>query len=214
MHRLANELPPALRFKKNAESASARQHHKRLKALELFASRGFAQTGMRELAAHMGITAGSIYNHIESKQALLFDFIEELYVSLLSSVSPSPSTQDQAREQLHALLAAHIALHDSKGMHFLLAEREMHCLDDEQAETIRTLRTAYEHKFANLLASAADLGISPQLTALAKSSVALLNNLPTWLTQDRLDPVSRSQLINSIVRASITGTLQDLRSMP
>ena len=46
-------------------------------ALELFAERGFSRVGMRDLAAHMGIAAGSLYNHNESKEALLFEFIEE-----------------------------------------------------------------------------------------------------------------------------------------
>ena len=43
------------------------------RALELFQERSFSQVSMRELAAHVGITPGAIYHHIESKEALLFD---------------------------------------------------------------------------------------------------------------------------------------------
>lgn len=53
--------------------------------------------------------------------------------------------------------------------------------------------------------------ITPQLTALAKSSVSLHNNLPSWFAHDQLDSVRRSQLMSSIVRAYITGALEDLK---
>lgn len=115
-----------------------RQHKTRIKALELFTSRGFAQTGMRELAAHMGITPGSLYNHIESKQTLLFELIEELYDSLLGGLAHTSPAQSNASDRLHALLAVHIDLHSSKALHFLVAERELHCLDEEQTEVIKT----------------------------------------------------------------------------
>lgn len=59
------------------------------KSADLFAERGFAQVGMRELARHLGISSGSIYHHIESKQALLGELIEDLYQTLLAG-NPKP----------------------------------------------------------------------------------------------------------------------------
>lgn len=187
------------------------RHNTRLKALELFASRGFGQTGMRELAFHMGLSPGSLYNHIESKQTLLFELIEELYHCLVNGLASISPAQGNASDRLHALLAVHIDLHSSKALHFLVAERELHCLDKEQTEVIQNLRTIYENRLANLLAEIASMDITPQLAALAKSSVSLLNNLPSWFAHDQLDSVSRAQLMSSIVRASITGALKDLK---
>jgi AcrR family transcriptional regulator len=177
-------------------------HNTRVKALELFASRGFGQTGMRELASHMGLSPGSLYNHIESKQTLLFELIEELYDCLVNGLAPISPAQGNASDRLHALLAVHIDLHRSKALHFLVAERELHCLDKDQAEV---------NRLVSLLAEIASMDITPQLAALAKSSVSLLNNLPSWFADDQLDSVSRSQLMSSIVRASITGALEDLK---
>lgn len=188
-----------------------RRHNTRLKALELFASRGFGQTGMRELASYMGLSPGSLYNHIESKQTLLFELIEELYDCLVNGLAPISPAQGNASDRLHALLAVHIDLHRSKALHFLVAERELHCLDKDHAEVIQNLRTRYENRLVSLLAEIASMDITPQLAALAKSSVSLLNNLPSWLADDQLDSVSRSQLMSSIVRASITGALEDLK---
>ena len=198
-------------FKRSPKTPVMRPHQARLKALELFASRGFGQTGMRELAAHMGLSPGSLYNHIESKQVLLFELIEELYSCLVNGLSRTSTARGSALDRLHKLLALHINLHSKMAPYFLVAEREMHCLDEEQIEAIQRLRSIYENRLAQLLAECACQNVSPQLRALAKSSVSLLNNLPSWFAHDQLDSVSRSQLMTSIVRASITGTLEELK---
>lgn len=208
----ANEQYVEKSFRHSPLPTTVRQHKTRLKALELFASRGFAQTGMRELAAHMGITPGSLYNHMESKQTLLFELIEELYECLLSCLAHFPPTRRNPNDRLQTLLTTHIKLHGSKGMHFLVAERELHCLDSQQADTIQNLRAVYEQQLVNVLAEVADMEITPQLRALAKSSVSLLNNLPSWFAQDSLDPARRAQLMNSMASASIAGALKDLKN--
>lgn len=43
----------------------------RVTAAELFATRGFAATSVRDIAAAAGVTPGAIYNHFESKEAIL-----------------------------------------------------------------------------------------------------------------------------------------------
>lgn len=53
-------------------------------ALELFATRGFQAIGLRDLAAHVGLRAGSLYHHIENKQCLLFELIESALSDLLA----------------------------------------------------------------------------------------------------------------------------------
>ena len=45
------------------------------KVLELFASKGFGQVGMRELATCLGLAPGSLYHHYPRKQHLLLDLI-------------------------------------------------------------------------------------------------------------------------------------------
>ena len=58
----------------------------RNKALELLASKGFGQVGMRELASSLGLTPGSLYHHYPSKQHLLLDLIDEFYEELLTTL--------------------------------------------------------------------------------------------------------------------------------
>jgi AcrR family transcriptional regulator len=45
-------------------------------ALELFSTRGFDQTSLREIAERVGLTKASLYYHYSSKQALLIAVVE------------------------------------------------------------------------------------------------------------------------------------------
>ena len=46
-------------------------------AADLFLRNGYAQTSLRDIAAAVGIKAGSIYYHFDSKEALLIDILEQ-----------------------------------------------------------------------------------------------------------------------------------------
>ena len=61
-------------------------------ALELFALQGYDATSARQLAACVGIEAGSLYNHISSKQDLLFQLIQKATYDLIVR-SPGRSTR-------------------------------------------------------------------------------------------------------------------------
>lgn len=129
---------------------------------------------MRELAGALGIGCGSIYNHIESKEALLLEFIEELYDALyLNAMRPRPSPS--AAERLRAIVRMHLSLHDSMAQHFLLAEREWPNLGEACQRQAMAQRLRYEQVVMACL--------PPTLprAACARSIVSLLNQAPAWL---------------------------------
>lgn len=58
-------------------------------ALDIFAERGYAATGLQEVAERVGIRKSSIYNHYPSKEALL-----EGIFALFRSLLPDPSVAE------------------------------------------------------------------------------------------------------------------------
>src|SRR5207344_2443537 len=52
-------------------------------ALRLIFEHGYAAMSLRQLAAEVGIQSGSLYNHISTKQELLFDLIRDHINELL-----------------------------------------------------------------------------------------------------------------------------------
>lgn len=55
-------------------------------AVDLFAQNGFAGTGMRELAAKVGIKDSSIYNHFSSKQDILGHLVS-MYINRVDEIA-------------------------------------------------------------------------------------------------------------------------------
>ena len=153
---------------------------RRDRAMALFAEKGFGQVSMRELAAHVGLTAGSLYHHFPSKQDLLFDLIEELYEELQATLEQGRRAMARGGSALSCLIAAHWQLHAERPLQFRLAERDFCCLSETQQERLAALRKRYETGLLRLIAPQA---ISPgdALAATAQVVATLLNQLPGML---------------------------------
>jgi AcrR family transcriptional regulator len=168
-------MPPV-----NAAMRCANFEERRDRAMALFAEKGFGQVSMRELAAHVGLTAGSLYHHFPSKQDLLFDLIEELYEELQATLEQGRRAMARGGSVLNCLIAAHWQLHAERPMQFRLAERDLCCLSEQQQVHLGLLRKRYEAGLLRLIAPRATLQ-GEALVATAHVVATLLNQLPGML---------------------------------
>ena len=58
-------------------------------ALELFASKGYSNCSISQLAAHAGISKGLMYNYFDSKEALLMAIIDKGIQDIMSMIDPN-----------------------------------------------------------------------------------------------------------------------------
>lgn len=58
-------------------------------ALELYASEGYSNCSISQLAAHAGISKGLMYNYFDSKEALLMAIIEEGIQDIMAMIDPN-----------------------------------------------------------------------------------------------------------------------------
>lgn len=78
-------------------------------AAELFASKGFRDTTMRDIAARAEMLAGSIYYHFSSKEHLLAAVYEEGVRRISARVrADDPGPEAAPWSRLEAVLAAHL----------------------------------------------------------------------------------------------------------
>ncbi len=168
-------MPPV-----NAAMRCANFEERRDRAMALFAEKGFGQVSMRELAAHVGLTAGSLYHHFPSKQDLLFDLIEELYEELQATLEQGRRAMARGGSAMACLIAAHWQLHAERPMQFRLAERDLCCLSEAQQARLGLLRKRYEAGLLRLIAPRATLQ-GEVLVATAHVVATLLNQLPGML---------------------------------
>lgn len=188
-------------------------HHSRYletrhKALELFARCGFSRVSMRDLADYLGIKVGSIYNHIDSKEALLFELIEELYEQLLHGARLVNRRKSTPAVRLRGLLEAHLLLHESMGAHFRLAEYDLHCLNSEQHALILDLRRRYEEYLVETIEQLTGTPVSITRRATLSGIVSLLNQLPAWVAESQANKGARRKLLHEMVMSTLQGALQ------
>ncbi|MEE8580920.1 MAG: TetR/AcrR family transcriptional regulator [Myxococcota bacterium] len=77
-------------------------------AEELFAERGLAGTAVRDIAARVGLTPASLYNHFESKQVLYEAVLERgirPLLSLLQEASAGDPERDWGEHVIEAVMA-------------------------------------------------------------------------------------------------------------
>ncbi|VVN70754.1 hypothetical protein PS726_00398 [Pseudomonas fluorescens] len=174
----------------------SRFERNRPKALELFAQRGFAQVSLRELASHLELTAGSLYNHCSNKEELLQEFLEEHYMALLALFDRRK--RESVSQTLQEVVQRLITLHESHPLHFQLAARDAGCLKPSQRQYIEGLRQQVQHKLRALLGK--EGYISPEQTG--AGALELFEHAPLWLSRYPLNERQRCEAVVRLLTAT------------
>lgn len=175
---------------------------RRDEALELLAKKGFMQVGMRELAACLGLSAGTLYHYYSSKQEMLFEVIEELYEQRLRIVAHVGDLPQTRQDRLNALIIAHLKLRADMPWHSCLGERDICCLTAEQQYRVKTLREQYERALHTLLGAASKASEPASLT-IALLIANLLNSTPAWLADSTLEQQTRNELLHAFLMTAV-----------
>ena len=172
------------------------------RALELFKERSFSQVSMRELAAHVGISPGAIYHHVESKEAMLYEWLIELYQALLSHVDWINTRRLTPAQRLAKLIEGHLQLHEQMTGHFKLAVMDANCLGAPMQASVERLRLAYESQLMKVVGQQGHQPGGPLREGALTAILPVLNSLPTWLSP-KIDHRQRRLITKTIADAVI-----------
>nr|WP_314529717.1 TetR/AcrR family transcriptional regulator [uncultured Pseudomonas sp.] len=121
-------------------------------ALELFATRGFQAIGLRDLASHVGLHAGSLYHHFENKQSLLYELIESALTDLLSDTVGRIKGIRSPGKRLSLFIQAFTAFNLNEKYRLTLITHEFANLDQQQQLRIIQLKNTYSSVLRNIIA--------------------------------------------------------------
>src|SRR5215470_9463727 len=79
--------------------------------LRLIFEHGYEALTLRQLAAEVGILSGSLYNHIKTKQDLLFTLVHDHMTDLLNHLEEALAGLDDPRTTLAAFVRLHVTYH-------------------------------------------------------------------------------------------------------
>ncbi|RRV10473.1 TetR/AcrR family transcriptional regulator [Pseudomonas sp. v388] len=93
-------------------------------ATQLFHEQGYEAVSLRDIAKRAGISSGSLYYYIESKQSLLVDLMEESLSALLHAVTSAGIARVHPSKQLALLTNVFLEQARRDGLQLALAFRE------------------------------------------------------------------------------------------
>jgi AcrR family transcriptional regulator len=172
----------------------------------LFAEKGYHGTSMRDLGRELGLLGSSLYAHVESKQDLLVEVVEEGARLFDESAQRAKLEEGSSSERLRSLIAGHVevVLDNPDVVRTFLNEARM--LDADHRSRVIAARDGYEQTFREVIAAGAADGsfrgdVDPRLASIFLLSV--LNAIERWYKPDgRLD---RREVSEAIFATTMTG---------
>ncbi len=180
--------------------------------LRLIFEHGYEAMSLRQLAAEVGIQAGSLYNHISTKQELLFDLIQDHINELLRQLDRALQGKEDPLEKLRAFVAFHVTYHMSRKREVFIANSELRSLEPKNYESIVALRGAYEQRLAGILADGVAKGVFEvaDVQVATFAIIALLTGLCTWyrpggrLTREAIVDAHEKLVLSGVMPAPAT----------
>ena len=164
----------------------------RAEGARLIHEHGYAGMSLRDLADRVGIKASSLYNHIDSKQQLLFLLIEHHMRLALQGVDAAlAEAGGDATARLRAFVDFHIRFHTGHPVEAAICLSELRCLEGENRRAVVALRDAYEARLSRIIRDGAAAGTFRVADArLATFSIlGAITGVLTWYRPGgRLDP--------------------------
>ena len=167
----------------------------------LFAERGYHGTSMRDLGKELGLLGSSLYSHVESKQDLLVEVVEEGARLFEQSAARAVQPEATAAEDMNRLISGHVdvVLDNIDISRTFLNEARM--LDADHRTKVVEARDHYEKAFRSVLRRGVVDGsfracLDPKTTSIFILSV--LNAIERWY--DPKGRLGRNQLVDEMTR--------------
>ena len=174
---------------------------------------------LRQLAAEVGIQSGSLYNHISTKQQLLFDLVQDHINELLRQLDLALQGKERPEDRLRAFVAFHVTYHMTKKREVFIANSELRSLEPRNYEAIVALRGAYEQRLAQILAEGVSEGAFEvvDIQVATFGILALLTGLCTWyrpggrLTREAIVAAHEKLVLSGVTSGAAAGPARSKR---
>jgi AcrR family transcriptional regulator len=157
-------------------------------AARLFRERGFADTGMRDIAAAADLSAANLYHYFDGKNDLLFYCQDRALDRMLAAIAAARRASRSAAERLRVVFTAHLQtlLDEIEGA---TAHLQVDSLPPAMRNAIVKKRDRYEHALRRIIADGIDSGeladINPALVA--RAMLGAMNWTVTWFRPEGPD---------------------------
>ncbi|MHB1278480.1 MAG: TetR/AcrR family transcriptional regulator [Bacteroidia bacterium] len=125
-------------------------------AAELFSQRGYPATSMRDIAEKMEMEAASLYNHIASKEDILYTICFSMADQFISAIDEVNDIYFNGEEKLRLAVKNHVQILTNKLPEARVFLREWRHLNEENLGRFIALRDRYEKGIETILQTGID----------------------------------------------------------
>jgi AcrR family transcriptional regulator len=173
-------------------------------ATNLFKSRGYTGTSMRDLATEVGIEAASLYSHINSKDEILQSICFNMAHRFLHHISEVINMENCCfEEQLEKAIHGHAQIITDDINATSVFWHEWKFMQEPWLADFSKMQIEYEYKFKSILeggSQAGEFNINDS-TFTTMAILSSLNGLQKWRTY----PLAPEELGNSFAKLFISG---------
>lgn len=155
-------------------------------AAMLFERNGYEATTLRQVATEVGITVGSLYNHMSSKEDLLGEILGGVLDDLLVAHERATAGISDPLERLRAAVEVHIRFHATHAREVFIGNTEQRSLTPARRGDVVAKRGRYETELQRILADAAKAGAADpvDLRLQVYAIVAIGAHVASWYRPD------------------------------
>jgi TetR/AcrR family transcriptional regulator, cholesterol catabolism regulator len=177
-------------------------------AIDLFSSKGFAGTSIRDIAREMGMSISNIYHYFGNKNGLLLEVLKRASIDVVTSLRAVSEKDMEPFDRFKIILKTHVSLcaeHWKESKIFLLDEE--HLTPEGVEINMRIQREVFDIYF-NELNNLKKLGIvkSESLNIMAFNILGVINWQLRWYRpKGRLSISEVTDEVVSFILYGITG---------
>lgn len=156
-------------------------------AVLLFAARGFAATGIREIGRELKLNSATLYHYTGSKEDLLVGIMRLTLENLSAMGQIAIKRSARPVEQLGYLVSAHVGLVALNPLTSKVIDHELRALSPENHVALLALRDEYETLWADVFARGLANGEFTKATDTKITRLAIIemcNGVANWFHAD------------------------------
>ncbi len=172
-------------------------------ASELFAERGYAAVGIREIAKRAGVTVGALYHYAASKEMLLVNLLRRSYARLMPQIEGSVPAQLTPAERIRSLTRAHILIEVAQRDLWRVSRAELNLLSPLARKEVVSLRDQFEMIWDRVIDDGLAAGdfVANDARLVRLCLVEMCNGVGTWFREN--GRLSLDQIIDKITENAL-----------
>jgi len=181
-------------------------------AIKVFTGKNFHSATTKEIAKAAGITEGTLYNYVQSKEDIIYIVYDYITGILRSDLEKAILLESDPRKRLKAALLQNLKSINEYQDIILFMYKESGSLDKESLYSVLARETEYIEFFESLLRDY--LGESVTEESKIKITADLLSYIPVIITFRRWSLKRRFESIESVVDDIINFILHGIQFVP